>query len=106
MTQRHPSRTVRARRERLAEVDVRVTPGASTQAVFERIDAGLGANPDVSIAEVSIQDDSDTDPAAPFVDRVVKGGQEVGIITRSCCGNVSKTCFTVRLSNSFRLSWT
>ncbi|WP_138005563.1 M20 family metallopeptidase [Halalkalirubrum salinum] len=61
-----------------AEVDVRVTPGASTRAVFERIDACLGAKPDVSITDVSIQEGSYTDPAAPFVDWVVEVGQEVG----------------------------
>ena len=61
-----------------AEVDVRVTPGASTQAVFDRIDACLGAKPDISITEVSIQEGSYTDPDAPFVDRVVEVGEAIG----------------------------
>lgn len=60
-----------------AEVDVRVTPGASTQAVFERIDACLGAKPDVSITDVSIQEGSYTDPAAPFVEGVIAVGYNI-----------------------------
>lgn len=78
-----------------AEVDVRVTPGAATQAVFERIEACIGTKPDVSITEVSIQEGTYTDPTSLFVDRVADIGHEIGgqRVFRQCAtggGDVKK----------------
>jgi len=78
-----------------AKVDVRVTPGASTQAVFERVEACLGAKPDISITDASIQEGTYTDPDHPFVERVAAAGRAVGDqrVFRQCAtggGDVKK----------------
>ena len=78
-----------------AKVDVRVTPGASTQAVFERIEACLGSKPDISISDVSMQEGTYTDPDDPFVETVVDAGRAVGgqRVFRQCAtggGDVKK----------------
>jgi len=78
-----------------AKVDVRVTPGASTQAVFERIEACLGSKPDISISDVSMQEGTYTDPEHSFVETVVDAGQAVGNqrVFRQCAtggGDVKK----------------
>jgi len=61
-----------------AQVDVRVTPGASTHAVFERINACISTKPDISIAATSIQEGTYSDPDHPFVETVIEAGGAVG----------------------------
>lgn len=78
-----------------AEVDIRVTPGASTQAIFERIEACIGTKPDVSITDVSIKEGTYTDPTGSFVEGVVDVGREIGgqRVFRQCAtggGDVKK----------------
>ena len=78
-----------------AKVDVRVTPGASTEAVFERIDTCLGAKSDISITAVSMEEGTYTDPDDPFVETVAAAGREVGDqrVFRQCAtggGDVKK----------------
>jgi len=78
-----------------AQVDVRVTPGASTQTVFERIQACIGAKPDISITDASIQEGTYTDADHPFVKTVTEAGRAVGKtrVFRQCAtggGDVKK----------------
>jgi len=79
-----------------AKVDVRVTPGASTREVFERIEACIEAKPDISITGVSIREGTYTDPDDPFVAVVVDAGRTVGDqrVFRQCAtgGGDVKNC--------------
>ena len=60
-----------------AEIDVRVTPGASAEGMFERFERCIRGREDVEIADVSFVNGTFVDPDHPIVRTVVETGREV-----------------------------
>ena len=60
-----------------AELDVRVTPGASTEAVLDQLRACIDARENVSIREVSWTEGTYVDPSAPIVEAVTAAAEDV-----------------------------
>jgi succinyl-diaminopimelate desuccinylase len=60
-----------------AELDVRVTPGASTEAVYDQFEGCIQARDDIAIADVSMEDGTFVDPSDPFVEMVTRTGERV-----------------------------
>ncbi|WP_229115685.1 M20 family metallopeptidase [Halapricum desulfuricans] len=60
-----------------AELDVRVTPGASTEDVLEHIRSCIDAREHVSIREVSWTEGTYVDPSAPIVEAVTDAAEGV-----------------------------
>ncbi|MCU4718801.1 M20 family metallopeptidase [Halapricum hydrolyticum] len=60
-----------------AELDVRVTPGASTEGVLEHIRSCIDARENVSIREVSWTEGTYVDPSAPIVEAVTDAAEGV-----------------------------
>ena len=60
-----------------AALDVRVTPGASAEGMFERFERCIRAREDVEIADVSFVNGTYVDPDHPIVRTVVDTGREL-----------------------------
>ncbi|MEF8821261.1 MAG: M20/M25/M40 family metallo-hydrolase [Halovenus sp.] len=60
-----------------AELDVRVTPGASTEGVLDHIRSCIDARENVSIREVSWTEGTYVDPSAPIVEAVTDAAEGV-----------------------------
>ncbi|AUX08076.1 succinyl-diaminopimelate desuccinylase [Halalkaliarchaeum desulfuricum] len=60
-----------------AELDVRVTPGASTEAVLDQIRSCIDARESVSIRDVSWAEGTYVEPSAPIVEAVTAAAEDV-----------------------------